>query len=78
MAQMIFISTQMLMMHANDLLDSRVIEQGNFSPTLSPVDVYETILEMVQIVRFNQAHRQIQINFDKPRIPILSLDRRRL
>ena len=47
MAQMIFISTQMLMMHANDLLDSRVIEQGNFSPTLSPVDVYETILEMV-------------------------------
>ena len=63
MAQMIFISSQMLMMHANDLLDSRIIQQGNFAAVLSPVDVYETILEMVQIVRFNQAHRQVKIEF---------------
>ena len=75
---MIFISTQMLMMHANDLLDSRFIEQGHFSPTLSAVDVYEAIQEMVQLVKFNQAHRQVKLIFDKPKIPTLSMDRRRL
>ena len=40
MAQTIFISTQLLMMHANDLLDARVIEQGSFSPIFSLTDVY--------------------------------------
>ena len=40
MAQTIFISTQLLMMHANDLLDQRVLEQGSFNPTISPTDVY--------------------------------------
>ena len=40
MAQTIFVSTQLLMMHANDLLDLRIIEHGSFTPTLLQADVY--------------------------------------
>ena len=78
MAQTIFISTQLLMMHANDLLDQRVIEQGSFNPTISPTDVYQTIVEMVQVIRCTLTHREVNIIFEKPQIPDLNLDRRRL
>ena len=78
MAQTIFISTQLLMMHANDLLDQRVIEQGSFNPTISPTDVYQTIIEMVQVIRCTLTHREVKIIFEKPQIPDLNLDRRRL
>ena len=47
MAQTIFTATQILIMHANDLLDSRIIEHGTFTPTYIHGDVHEAILEIV-------------------------------
>ena len=51
-AKTIFITTQMLMLHANDLLDLRIIEQGSFVPTYMNADIYETIMEVVKVVSF--------------------------
>ena len=35
MAQNIYISSQLLLLHANDLLDHKIIENGGFVPQLS-------------------------------------------
>lgn len=42
----------MLMLHAKDLLDLRIIEQGSFVPSYSNADIYETIMEVVKVVSF--------------------------
>ena len=51
-AKTIFITTQMLMLHAKDLLDLRIIEQGSFVPSYSNADIYETIMEVVKVISF--------------------------
>ena len=35
LVQIMLVSSQMVMMHANDLLDSRIIENGSFVPNLT-------------------------------------------
>ena len=53
-AKSIFVTTQMLMLHANDLLDLRIIEQGSFLPTYVETDAKEKIMEVINVVRFAQ------------------------
>ena len=56
MVQTLFVSSQMLMLHANDMLDQRIIENGSFvaHPTIgSPA---ETIREMTNLI--SQTTRQ--------------------
>ena len=50
MVQTLFVSSQMLMLHANDMLDQRIIENGSFvaHPTIgSPIDTIWDIINLI-------------------------------
>ena len=47
MAETILISSQMVMLHANDMLDQRIIENGSFVPFYSIESVKAAITQMV-------------------------------
>ena len=62
-AKSIFITTQMLMLHANDLLDLRIIEQGSFVPSYIDADIYQTIMEVIKVVKFTHTESKLNITF---------------
>ena len=47
LVQIIFIASQMVLMHANDLLDQRIIENGSFVPNITSSSIKEALEEMV-------------------------------
>ena len=49
MAQTLSISSNMLFLHAQDLLDQRIIEHGGFVPLYTKGDVNEAISEIVEL-----------------------------
>ena len=40
----------MVMLHANDLLDQRIIENGNFVPNITSGSIIEAINEMIELI----------------------------
>ena len=70
------------MLHANDLLDKKIIEHGGFVPSYTESSVHDTINEIITIVRFTIMHKtqlQIECNLkDLKSLPRLKFDRRRL
>ena len=58
-AKSIYITTQMLMLHANDLLDLRIIEQGSFVPTYVESDITEMIMQVIKVVKFTQNDKEL-------------------
>ena len=77
-AKSIFVTTQMLMLHANDLLDLRIIERGSFVPAYVVSDIYEMIMQVIKVVKFTQNDKELQIDFEKPEISPIKFDQRRL
>ena len=77
-AKSIFVTTQMLMLHANDLLDLRIIERGSFVPAYVESDIYEMIMQVIKVVKFTQNDKELQIDFEKPEISPIKFDQRRL
>ena len=55
----------MVMLHANDLLDQRIIENGSFVPHYAEDSVSKTILEIVSIVRETLGKKKLKIVCDK-------------
>ena len=55
----------MVMMHANDLLDQRVIEKGNFIPNLSLGSIIETVKEIIELMNSTLTERDITIILEK-------------
>ena len=51
LAQTINISCNMLLLHAHDLLDQRIIENGSFSPHYTQNSAQKAIQEMVDLVQ---------------------------
>ena len=49
LAQTISYTSRLLLLHANDLLDHRIIEKGGFMPDYDSGSVTEAILEIVKI-----------------------------
>ena len=49
--QTIYVSSKMLLMHTNDLLDQRIIENGSFVPILTKQSLAESISKVVHLVR---------------------------
>ena len=49
-AQLISISSKLVLFHANDLLDLRFLQTGHFSPTFSNGSVSQAITEIVELV----------------------------
>ena len=73
-AKSIFITTQMLMLHANDLLDLRIIEQGSFVPTYVEAEIHQTVMEVIKVVKFTKAESNPSINFSKPELVPIKFD----
>ena len=64
MAETILISSQLVMLHANDMLDQRIIDNGNFVPLYTEGSVKEAILEMVQVIKLTLLNRSLKIECD--------------
>ena len=63
MAQTINISSNMLMLHAQDLLDQRIIENGSFEPQLSQGSVSDAIFEIVNMMRLTLTQTKLRIEY---------------
>ena len=61
LVQIMLVSSQMVMMHANDLLDYRVIEKGSFVPNLSLGSIIDTAKEMVELMNSTLTERDLTI-----------------
>lgn len=61
LVQIMLVSSQMVMMHANDLLDYRVIEKGSFVPNLSLGSIIDTAKEMIELMNSTLAERDLTI-----------------
>ena len=64
MVQILFVSSQMLMLHANDMLDQRIIENGSFvaHPTIgSPA---QTIKDIINLISQTTKQKDLQIVCD--------------
>ena len=53
----------MLMLHANDLIDQKIIENGAFVPYFAKGSVVDAIAEIVSIFDLTLEHRKLQIIF---------------
>ena len=52
MAKIIFASSQLLMHHANDMLDQRIIDNGGFVPLYqNELSISDAIFEMIELMR---------------------------
>ena len=51
LAKLIEISSKMLLLHTQDLLDQRIIENGGFMPAYSVECIHKTIIEIISLVK---------------------------
>ena len=68
-------------MHANDLLDQRIIEQGNFMPLYTESSVAKAIIEVIELFRHTLSKRKLDIDCDQDSLyglPHMRFDKRRL
>ena len=62
--QTIYVSSKMLLMHTNDLLDQRIIENGSFVPILTKQSLAESISKVVHLVRATLVQNPVVIQCD--------------
>ena len=63
MAKTINVSSQMLLLHTQDLLDQRIIDNGNFSPNFTLEPVQTVIAEIVNMMNFTLNSQNLQIRY---------------
>ena len=68
----------MLMLHAQDLLDQRVIESGYFVPSLYMDSVSDAIQEIVNMVRLTLTQSKLTIEYISNKHHQMMFDKRRL
>ena len=51
----------MILMHANDLLDWRIIENGSFVPNISVNQICSSIKEMIDLMNSTLVNRDLKI-----------------
>ena len=68
----------MLMLHAQDLLDQRIIESKKFVPLYAHSSVNEAMIEIVNMVRLTSTQSHLEIEYIQNRFPELRFDKRRL
>ena len=71
----------MVMMHANDLLDQRIIDNGSFVPNLTSYSIVDTLNEIIELMNTTLTERNLAITLDGslnnlPRVA--KFDKRRL
>ena len=71
----------MVMMHANDLLDQRIIDNGSFVPNLTSGSIVDTLNEVIELMNTTLTERNLKITLEGglnslPRVA--KFDKRRL
>ena len=59
LVQIILVSSQMVLLHANDLLDQRIIEEGYFVPLYTSGSIFDSISEMIELMNSTLVSRSI-------------------
>ena len=54
----------MVMMHANDLLDQRIIDNGSFVPNLTSGSIVDTLNEVVELMNTTLTERNLEITLE--------------
>ena len=77
---MIIVNSKLIRFHANDLLDHRIIESGQFVPSLSVSSVGDVMEEIIEMMNWNIQKRNLKIQFiqEQKGPQYLSFDKRRL
>ena len=81
MAKTIHFTSKLLLLHANDLLDLRIIENDGFAPVFMKDDICEAIFEIVSMVRWTIGTKNLKIKCQVKQLrlqPNISFDKRRL
>ena len=80
MAQTIVVSSNLVLFHANDLLDQEVIKSGMFSPAYRYESVADAVIEIIKIMNWTLQSRNLIIlsQFDFDMQMKLEYDKRRL
>ena len=76
MGKTVLTTLQMLMLHANDLLDHQIIENGAFVPVFTKGSVNNVIEEIVCIFDLTLENRKLNIKFVRADIPTLKFEKR--
>ena len=63
MAKTLHVSSQMLLLHTQDLLDQRIIESRQFSPNYTLERVHKVINEIVKMVNFTLNKDNLKIEY---------------
>ena len=61
MVQIILVSSQMVALHANDLLDQRIIKEGRFVPYYTSGSLLDSISEMIELMNSTLVSRNMKI-----------------
>ena len=64
LAETILISSNIVLLHAHDLLDQRLIEKGTFVANYQDGDIVEALQEIIQIISMTLKERHLKIIFD--------------
>ena len=70
----------MILMHANDLLDWRIIENGSFVPNITVSSINGALEEMIDLMNSTLVNRDLKIvkEFSKNVYALAKFDKRRL
>ena len=81
-AQLISISSKLVLFHANDLLDLSFLQTGHFSPTFTNGSPSQAIIEIVDLVQATLEDENLSIELDIESVAehyqVLKFDKRRL
>ena len=61
LVQLLCIASRMVLMHANDLLDWRIIENGSFVASMTSGSISGAITEMVDLVNSTLTNRNLSV-----------------
>lgn len=67
-AQLIQISSKLVLFHANDLLDLRFLNTGNFTPTFVQGSISTAVVEIVNLVASTLEETDLEIELDIDRL----------
>ena len=63
MVQMLHVNSKLVQLHANDLIDYRIIQNGTFVPEIQPHNVRDVIAEIIQIINWTLQKKELKIEF---------------
>ena len=60
-AQIILICSKQVLLHANDLLDQKLLKNGRFRPAYMSGSVYQSLLEIVKVASLTIQNRDLKV-----------------